>query len=727
MNQMIARVLGIWCIVAGAAWAGAAEGGCQECHADPELTLRRSGRTVSLFIDSDRLAKSVHHSLDCADCHEGLDPDAVPHAKPIPQVDCFACHDQLGKSHRFHPALQRLEEGGPANLSTDCASCHGSHDTVSPKSPAFAFRPQRQEASCGECHERESERYGRSAHARMLAEASPEAPTCLACHSGTSALKLASEGTDRKQATIELCVSCHRDDPNVSDKTLLGTRFIAAYESSVHAQALAKGNSAAAGCADCHDSHAVDRGIAPEALVNRTRVVETCGACHEEAVRDYRRSVHGVAFQRGNRDTPVCTDCHGEHNILDHTDSRAAVSARNLSAQLCGNCHGSVRLADRYGISPNRFSTFADSYHGLAGRGGAVSVVNCASCHGYHNILRSDREDSPIHSANIALTCGQCHPGANERFAVGRVHVSIDRDSDEPIVYWIASIYFWAIVLIVGGMVLHNGIDFWRHAHRKVSEPHDAILHTAKPKKYPRMSLHERFQHGILALSFIALVITGFMLRYPDAWWVQSIRGLSDNFFELRHWIHRIAGVAMVLAGIWHGLYLATTRPGRRLFWALLPMRKDLTDSLRLVRYNLGLSTVRPQFGRFSYMEKVEYWALIWGSLLMTVTGFVLWFDNVSMGLLTKLGFDIARTIHFYEAILATLAIIVWHFYFVIFNPTVYPMNMAWLTGTMTEEEMHHEHPLELARLQQEAAVGESRAASGDEKESKATAGAKVE
>jgi hypothetical protein len=85
----------------------------------------------------------------------------------------------------------------------------------------------------------------------------------------------------------------------------------------------------------------------------------------------------------------------------------------------------------------------------------------------------------------------------------------------------------------------------------------------------------------------------------------------------------------------------------------------------------------------------------------MGVTGMILWFDNTSMGLLTKLGFDISRTVHFYEAVLATLAILVWHFYFVIFNPDIYPMSLAWLTGRVSEREMIEDHPLELARLKQ--------------------------
>jgi cytochrome b subunit of formate dehydrogenase len=107
-------------------------------------------------------------------------------------------------------------------------------------------------------------------------------------------------------------------------------------------------------------------------------------------------------------------------------------------------------------------------------------------------------------------------------------------------------------------------------------------------------------------------------------------------------------------------------------------------------------------------VEKAEYWALIWGTMLMGLTGIILWFENTSMGLLTKLGFDISRTVHFYEAILATLAIIVWHFYFVIFNPDVYPMNLAWLTGRVSEREMQEDHPLELEQLKKEGALPEA-------------------
>jgi cytochrome b subunit of formate dehydrogenase len=121
-----------------------------------------------------------------------------------------------------------------------------------------------------------------------------------------------------------------------------------------------------------------------------------------------------------------------------------------------------------------------------------------------------------------------------------------------------------------------------------------------------------------------------------------------------------------------------------------------------VLKYNLRISPEKPQFGRFSYIEKSEYWALVWGTIVMGATGVILWFDNTFLNLLTKTGWDIARTVHYYEAWLATLAIVVWHFYFVMFNPDIYPINLAFWKGTLTEEEMEDEHPLELARIHEE-------------------------
>jgi cytochrome b subunit of formate dehydrogenase len=159
----------------------------------------------------------------------------------------------------------------------------------------------------------------------------------------------------------------------------------------------------------------------------------------------------------------------------------------------------------------------------------------------------------------------------------------------------------------------------------------------------------------------------------------------------------------MVGAALYHVFYIFFVPRGKQLVRDLVPKVQDVKDAIAVLRYNLGISKAKPLFGRFSYIEKSEYWALVWGTVVMAATGIVLWFDNMFLGLSSKLFLDVATTVHYYEAWLATLAIIVWHIYFVIFNPDVYPMNLAWLKGTITEEEMEEEHPLELDKIKQEA------------------------
>jgi cytochrome b subunit of formate dehydrogenase len=651
------------------------------------------------------VARSAHSSLKCADCHDDFEAAG---GRPVKRVDCLSCHDDSGAKHVFHRrlALSPL----PPGPDTACADCHGSHAIVAADSAQFPFANKWQTTACGECHAAARDKFFASAHARAFT-AGPGAPSCLTCH--RQALIAADSGKPDvavKLRQAALCESCHVNQPSVANQNLRGNRFVAAFDRSVHGAALHRGNGAAATCVDCHGAHEMNQAMAVSARMGKQHAAESCGRCHAKEAAQYADSVHASALRRGAQESPSCPDCHGEHDIRAHTDPTSPVYARNLAQQVCAKCHDSLPLANKYGLVGNAFQTFSDSYHGLAEREGAVAVANCASCHGAHGIKVSTDPSSSINRANLARTCGQCHQGANARFGVGAVHVNPEaakgRDGASPALHLVASLYVVLIVGVVGGMLLHNLLDFLKKVRRKLwiqkglieEEPVAHRLHL-------RMTGHERAQHGLLVLSFIVLVLTGFMLHYPDAWWVWGVRRISARAFELRGLVHRIAGVAMLAGGAWHVAYLAFSPAGRGLLAALLPCRRDLTDPWRVAKYNLGLAADKPRFGRFCYVEKAEYWAVIWGSLVMGATGAVLWFDNWSMGLLTKLGFDIARTIHFYEAVLATLAIIVWHFYWVIFNPDVYPMSLAWLTGRMSEREMLEEHPLELDQLKKTEAA----------------------
>jgi cytochrome b subunit of formate dehydrogenase len=124
----------------------------------------------------------------------------------------------------------------------------------------------------------------------------------------------------------------------------------------------------------------------------------------------------------------------------------------------------------------------------------------------------------------------------------------------------------------------------------------------------------------------------------------------------------------------------------------MLPAWKDLTDFVGTVRYYTWRSDKHVKYGRYDYTQKAEYWALVWGTILMALTGFILWFPRQAVQLLPVWAIPAAQTIHYYEAWLATLAILVWHFFFVIFHPDVYPMSWTWMTGKMTEDTVKHHH-----------------------------------
>ncbi len=227
-------------------------------------------------------------------------------------------------------------------------------------------------------------------------------------------------------------------------------------------------------------------------------------------------------------------------------------------------------------------------------------------------------------------------------------------------------------------------------------------MSTNNQQYYLRWTRSERYQHWILAISFIILAITGFALKYPEAAWVQPLLIFEGNF-ALRGWIHRIAALTLVGLSIHHVGYMLLMARGRTLLKALAPTRQDYVDFIDNARFLLHRREAPPEFDHFSYMEKLEYWALVWGTVVMAVTGFLLWFENLALRVFPLWMMEVFTVIHLYEAWLATLAILVWHFYAVVFNPEIYPLNQSMIDGKMSEHEMEREHGRELAQLRAKA------------------------
>jgi thiosulfate reductase cytochrome b subunit len=184
-----------------------------------------------------------------------------------------------------------------------------------------------------------------------------------------------------------------------------------------------------------------------------------------------------------------------------------------------------------------------------------------------------------------------------------------------------------------------------------------------------------RWQHGLVMVSFVTLAYTGFALKYPESWWAAPVLRWESRF-GLRGWLHRSAALFLLAALGWHLAHVATSRRLRGCLRGLAWSWSDVTDAIGAFRARRA-----HHHGAFGYVEKVEYWAFLWGTAVMALTGFLLWFENVSLRWLPKWATDVATAIHYYEAILATGAILVWHLYWVVFDPDVYPMDGSWWHG----------------------------------------------
>ncbi len=387
-----------------------AQDACSECHGQSDFTtVDTAGNEISLFVDAQLFSQSIHADLGCEGCH--ADVTEIPHAETLAKVDCGMCHDDAVTEYQKSIHYHAIKEGSPD--APTCADCHGKHDIMPVANPESRVHPLKVAATCARCH----------------------------------------------------------SDPKIVQKYDIPIAdALSAYQKSVHGVAvLSEKNFDAANCNSCHGSHDIRTLDDPAAPIFWKNVPETCGQCHGDIYEQYTTSVHWSAAQKGIRNAPVCTDCHGEHEVKSPQDPSSPVHPLRVAAATCERCHASELITGRYGIADERIATFQDSYHGLAIQGGSLAAANCASCHGIHNILPSSDPRSMINPANLRKTCGSCHPGATVNFAKGPVHLTTSTTPGR-VVQYVQKFYFWLIVITIGAMIVHNGADFVRRARKHIRE-----------------------------------------------------------------------------------------------------------------------------------------------------------------------------------------------------------------------------------------------------------------
>ena len=628
------------------------------------------------------LHASPHAGLGCTECHPAA---TQAHSDGAPSLDCAACHSDIVSAgeKRAHD----FDKLGTAK----CYSCHGYGHSVLSADKVMEQGDIKVPDTCSECHTEIVGNYLGSAHGGSV-ETSEKTPSCFDCHGGFHTLmKVADTPVLAPDNLPVFCGECHKGKEATSDSPFNIPNPSKQLLMSVHGEINEVTGKMNAGCHDCHVPHNTNPSWIPGSSTNFMEVATSCGKCHKEEYDLYSVSVHGLAAAAGVSDSPTCTDCHGDHNVV----ARETVNGKNGGArytrivETCSSCHFTQVLSSKFGIPEDRVTSFEESYHGVISSAGKTTAAECGSCHGVHKVLPSSNPLSTTHPDNLEETCGECHEDAGERFTNTKVHVlgtnvieKNVRDIDPAGI--VAVIYITLIVLVIGGMLVHNGLDYIG----KIK----AIRNTqATSAKFTRLTLIERIQHIILLSSFSLLAITGFSIKYPVELfsWVVTLEGP----FPVRVILHKTLGVIIIVVSIFHIGYLLFTNKGRERLVSIFPKVKDVTDVYRSILHKIGLAKEPPDYEEFNYAEKAEYWALVWGNVVMGSTGIYMWLDPYIQGYFPYWLYEVLRAVHFYEAILAVLAIIVWHLYFVIFDPAVYPMNFAWFDGKMTEDMLKHEKP----------------------------------
>ncbi|MBI2870646.1 MAG: cytochrome b/b6 domain-containing protein [Candidatus Omnitrophica bacterium] len=589
-------------------------------------------------------------------------PGASARAEGIDNETCFACHGVPdGPARVEQEKFQSSVHGGHL-----CTSCHSGIQAVPHAVPLPAV-------SCSTCHMIESEVYLKSDHGRALKAGIAEAASCRDCH-GDPHVLVPSRHPDSPVYRLNIpstCAQCHEQVDEMKKFHLSEETPVASYAESVHGLALLKkGLAASAVCTDCHGSHDLHRATHPESKLNWRNIPSTCGRCHENIRSVFSRSVHGRAAAAGKREAPVCTDCHGEHTIEAVRLATSKVFPSHIP-ETCGQCHGAERIVTKFRMPSHVVKTYMESFHGLAVQLGSVTAAHCASCHGAHDILSSGDPRSSVHPENLAQTCGACHPGVSSQVARGAIHSGTQPGLEHRAVSWVRTFYLALIFSVIGGMLLHNVLDY----RKKLAEHYRRSAAAAGAAE--RMGVNERVQHLFLILSFTVLAYTGFALKVPQAWWASPFMGRVD----WRSGGHRWAAVLFTALAAYHLIFMLLTRRGRRELNELWPRRVDWIQPFQLLAFNLGFRRQKPVFAKYSYIEKLEYWALVWGSVIMTATGALMLRESWTLNVFPKWFFDAVTAVHYYEAILACLAILVWHLYFVMFDPDEYPMKWSWITG----------------------------------------------
>ncbi len=636
---------------------------CLECHSDKTLfKTNAAGVGISLFVDEAKFAATVHRTNTCSSCHPDISakhPDDNIAAKP---VNCSTCHEEPAR--QYATSIHGLSHTLGASGAAGCVDCHGNHSILPVK------------------------------------------------HADSPVFKLNLPNT---------CASCHSNPGLTKEYQMKYPEAASQYMDSIHGRALLKmGLIVAPSCNDCHGVHDIKRAVDRESPINKSNIAKTCGKCHVKIEETSNKSVHGQLLAKGDKRGPVCSDCHTAHQVETPKNGHFKMA----SDQRCGRCH------------EDRLTHYRDTYHGKAMALGkpnvASDVAACYDCHGHHDVLPPSNPESRLSKANILTTCRQCHPDAAMGFTQYKPHANpLDR-KNYPLLH---GTFLFMTSLLVGVFVFfggHTGAWLFRagylYLHDSKSFREAKISTQTGGEWFTRFAPFERFLHFLVVTSFLLLVITGMPLKFYYTDWAKTLFHVIGGA-ETARALHRLGAivtflyfglhVTAVAVKCWNGRRNIrdpqTGKPKLKRLWnvlfgpdSMMPTWQDWRDFIAHNKWFFGKGP-RPQFDRWTYWEKFDYFAVFWGVFIIGSSGLIMWFPALFTRFLPGWLINIALIIHSDEALLAAGFIFSIHFFNTHFRIEKFPMDTVIFSGRVSKNEMLHERRRWYDRLVREGRLEDFR------------------
>ena len=660
---------------------------CMQCHAQIEEVHLK-------VIRGELWEKRPHEIPSCIECHQPHKVRRVFYEESYPDSLCMSCHSNRD--------LKKTVNGQTVSLFVDEPSIRGSvhgtstcircHTNISP-----SRRPICKDSGpvdCSICHAEPVENYSNSVHGKLHNEGDPDAPTCTNCHEHHNERDHEDLDSPTFSKNIpELCGQCHEDGGKAAAR-YNGTQhaIIRNYRMSIHGKGLlASGLLVTATCIDCHTTHGELPSADPASSVNPSHIAETCSHCHLGIYEQFRQSIHSQSVAHTDKKLPVCSDCHQSHTIerVDLSDFRQGIIDQ------CGRCHEDV------------LATYFETFHGKVSKLGAANTAKCYDCHGSHDILPPSDPRSRLSHDNVIDTCRTCHPNSNRKFVGYLTHATHHDQNKYPYLYYT----FWLMTSLLVGVFAFSGVHtaLWlpraiREKRLQASAETVAVPHQGR--YYQRFDAFSRILHIMVIVSFLTLAVTGMTLKFADVPVFQFVSRLIGGP-AVSGILHRIAAIVTFAYFVLHiGQLIQKKRRRKQSLRSMLTSENtmmfrldDLKEFVATVKWFIGVGP-RPKFGRWTYWEKFDYFAVFWGVAIIGASGLLLWFSEF----FTRLGIpgwlvNVATIIHSDEALLATGFIFTVHFFNTHFRPDKFPMDPVIFTGSVSLDELKYDRPREYAEV----------------------------